>query len=256
MTPLSSPPAPEPVQLLPGQGFSGLVQVAGVLDADEARMFVECGATCLGFPLRLDTHTPDTSEEEAARIIAGLPAHVTPLLITYESDPGRLVDLARFLGTAHVQFHADPEPETSAALLARIRNLAPDLFLIKSLIMNHPDKDAFAVMQALAPLVDAFILDSFEPGTGALGATGNTHDWDLSRKMVELSPKPVILAGGLNPDNVARAVRQVRPAGVDAHTGLEDDSGRKDRDKVQDFITRAQEEMARVPASPRPAHGS
>lgn len=88
----------------------------------------------------------------------------------------------------------------------------------------------------LSPYVDAFITDTFDPDTGASGATGKTHDWEISRRLVELSPKPVILAGGLNPENVAEAIDFVNPAGVDSHTGVENESGRKDADKIRLFM--------------------
>jgi len=90
-----------------------------------------------------------------------------------------------------------------------------------------------------APLVDAFITDSWDPATGACGATGRVHDWDVSRQLAELSPKPLILAGGLGPENVRQAIIQVRPAGVDAHTGVERPDGRKDEKRVRSFVEEA-----------------
>jgi phosphoribosylanthranilate isomerase len=89
--------------------------------------------------------------------------------------------------------------------------------------------------------VDAYITDTFDPETGASGATGKTHDWRVSRRVVGQSPRPVILAGGLTPANVRDAILAVRPAGVDAHTGLEDASGRKSGEKVKKFVGGARE---------------
>ena len=94
-----------------------------------------------------------------------------------------------------------------------------------------------------------FITDTFDPATGASGATGKTHDWTVSRKLVELSPKPVILAGGLNPSNVYEAIRIVRPAGVDVHTGVEDSSGRKSRSLIEAFVNEAARGFAEHRAS-------
>ena len=91
----------------------------------------------------------------------------------------------------------------------------------------------------LSPYVDAFITDTFDPVTGASGATGKTHDWTISRRLVELSTKPVILAGGLTPANVGEATRVVKPAGVDVHTGVEDENSRKNPYLVARFVHEA-----------------
>jgi len=77
------------------------------------------------------------------------------------------------------------------------------------------------------------ITDTFAPETGAAGATGRTHDWSVSRRLVELSERPVLLAGGLTAENVRRAILEVRLAGVDVHTGVENAAGRKSRDKTR-----------------------
>jgi phosphoribosylanthranilate isomerase len=87
--------------------------------------------------------------------------------------------------------------------------------------------------------VGAFITDTFDPATGLSGATGKVHDWSVSRSIVELSGKPVILAGGLTADNVKEAILKVRPAGVDSHTGVEGTDGRKKRELVRKFVSEA-----------------
>ena len=95
-------------------------------------------------------------------------------------------------------------------------------------------------------LVDSFILDT--PGEskqmpGFIGATGKTHDWSVSRKIVESVKKPVILGGGLSPDNVCEAIKKVKPSGVDAKTSLDiqGGNGRKDIKKVELFVERVRE---------------
>src|SRR6185503_19707235 len=140
--------------------------------------------------------------------------------------------LAAALGVAAVQLHGPvARPE-----IARLRALAPDLLVIKSLVVRPDNADALVDDVAeLGPHVDAFITDTYDPATGASGATGRTHDWTVSARLVEISPRPVILAGGLTPRNVAAAVARVRPAGVDVHTGVEGPDGRKRRDLVEEF---------------------
>lgn len=140
-----------------------------------------------------------------------------------------------------VQLHGDIAPEVPS----RIKVITPDLYIIKSLIVRNDNlSELKTVVQDFSPYVDAFITDTFDPATGACGATGNIHDWRISRKLVEHSSRPVILAGGLNPENVRKAILEVRPAGVDAHTGVEDKDGRKNREHVKAFVSEARETFA------------
>jgi phosphoribosylanthranilate isomerase len=217
-----------------------LIQVAGVIDQAEADLLMDLGVPLLGFPLRLRVHAEDLSEEDAARIIRGLPAGHQGVIITYLDRAEELVSLCRFLGAPAVQAHGD----LSVTELERIKALDPDLYVIKSLVVGlHPMGELRRIVERSAAFVDAFITDTFDPCTGASGATGRTHDWALSRELVELSPRPVILAGGLNAENVREAVLAAGPAGVDSHTGLEDTAGRKDRAKVERFLAEAREAL-------------
>lgn len=211
----------------------GMVQVAGVRCLDEGRMLLDCGVDLLGFPLRLPVHAPDTSEAQARLLIRDLGAR-SCVLITYEDDPGRLIDLCRFLGVRTVQVHADVAPD----VLAWIK-VCHSLRIIKSYVVGREALGPEEFSAAYAPVCDAFITDTFDPGTGASGATGRTHDWLVSARLVRASLRPVILAGGLTPANVAEAIRVVQPAAVDAHTGLEAADGSKDQELVQAFVREA-----------------
>ena len=108
------------------------------------------------------------------------------------------------------------------------------------------DKALEATVNELSPFVDAFITD--DPKTGASGATGKTHDWRVSRRLVEVADRPLILAGGLTPENVKRAILEVPPARVDFHTGVEDSTGRKSREKIRKFLSEAYEAFELVKA--------
>ena len=215
-----------------------LVQVAGVIDQAEADMLVRCGVRYLGFPLRLPVHKEDLSEQDASLIVRGLEPPARGVLITYLGRADEVLELCRFLGATVVQLHDD----IHVAELEKIRKQRPDLTIIKSLVTGlHSLEQLLRVVERTAPQVDAYITDTFDPRTGATGATGKTHDWSLSRRLVQASPRPVILAGGLHPENVGAAILEVRPAGVDAHTGLEDASGRKSEEKVRRFMSEAQD---------------
>lgn len=111
------------------------------------------------------------------------------------------------------------------------------------LMLTIPVRDAGAtdLARRFAPRADALLLDTAHPQTGAVGATGLVHDWSLSRRIVEAVEVPVILAGGLGPENVVEAIRRVGPAGVDSETrtSREDDRRRKDPERVRRFLERA-----------------
>jgi phosphoribosylanthranilate isomerase len=213
-----------------------LIQIAGVIDAAEAEMLQQCGIRYLGFPLRLPVHRADLSERKAAAIITSLRPPVFGVLITYLDEASAITAFCRKLGARIVQLHG----EVDRRELQRLKVLDPALTVIKSLIIGmHETKALEAMVRDLSPFVDAFITDTFDPKSGASGATDRTHDLRVSRRLVELAERPVILAGGLTPENVKRAIVEVGPAGVDSHTGVEDSSGRKSREKVQQFVLEA-----------------
>ena len=126
-----------------------------------------------------------------------------------------------------MQLHAGPTRQ----LLGELRRIAPDLGIIRSLIIGESEPaDLAAQARSQKDLVDFFLTDTYDPKTGATGATGKTHDWEISRFLASQIGRPLILAGGLNPSNVRQAILAVRPAGVDTHTGVERPDGRKDPD--------------------------
>jgi phosphoribosylanthranilate isomerase len=213
-----------------------LVQIAGVIDEPEAAMLQECGVRYLGFPLRLAVHEEDLSEEKASQIIHRLRPPVFAILITYLKESREIAEFCATMGARIVQLHGDIQTDE----VARLRELSPELLIIKSLVVGLHSESALQLMiDGYSRHVDAFITDSYDPDTGASGATGRTHDWSISRRLVEMSRRPVILAGGLNAENVRRAIVEVKPFGVDSHTGVEDDSGRKCREKVENFLAEA-----------------
>jgi phosphoribosylanthranilate isomerase len=220
-----------------------IIQIAGIIDQDEADMLVEAGVNRLGFPFGLVVHREDISTENAAEIIRTLKPTASALLITYLNRVEEILDFCKRIGTGMVQLHGSIElPE-----LIRLKLLAPDLTVIKSLIVrddNFTELEYFVFI--FSPYVDAFITDTYDPATGAWGATGKTHNWDVSRMIIEISPRPVILAGGLNPVNVRQAIEYVRPAGVDAHTGVEGSDGRKDPELVTAFVKEALDAFSNI----------
>ncbi|MBC7355620.1 MAG: phosphoribosylanthranilate isomerase [Desulfomicrobiaceae bacterium] len=221
----------------------GVVQVAGVRSVAEARMLVGLGVDQVGIPLRLAYHQPDVTEAQAVPIAEAL-GRDRAVLITYAADPHEIIELCQRLPVGWVQLHGNVTPQTIAAVRQAVA-----VRVIKSYVVGFAVEGISAFVERFAPVCDAFLTDTFDPRTGAMGATGRTHDWQVSRALVEASPLPVIVAGGLSPVNVAAAIALVRPAGVDAHTALEDDEGDKDPCLVRAFVREAKAAFARLEAA-------
>jgi len=217
-------------------GFSNFIQVAGIIDPAEAEMLINCGVNYLGFPLRLPVNKEDCTEEEAASIIAQTKDRVKSVAITYLNHVNEIIEFCKKLNVEIIQLHGD----ISIDELRKLKTLAPELSIIKSLVMRGGNIGELEnIVSSTQKYVDAFITDTFDPSTGASGATGKTHDWKLSKRLVQLSNKPVILAGGINHLNVYDAMMEVKPAGVDTHTGVEGIDGRKEFNKVKKFVEEA-----------------
>ena len=196
------------------------------------------GVEYLGFPLRLPVNKEDISEEEATEVINEINAPHKAVLITYLDDATDIIGFCNKLNVKIVQLHGNIEIEE----LNKLKELREDIEVIKSLIVHEDNlRELENMVNTFSQWVDMFITDTFDPATGASGATGKTHDWNVSRRLVEISPKPVIIAGGLNPSNVKEAILATNPAGVDVHSGIESPNGRKDFELTKEFIRECME---------------
>ncbi len=211
------------------------IQIAGVSSLDEAMFCAQNGVDALGFTLEIPGGIHDgLTWDKAAYIIQRLPRTILAVVITYLKS---FKDISRLVEAAHphaVQFHGGIEED----LIAVFKRKYSTIKTIGRVTVSGED----SITQAAyfrAPLWDAIILDSIDPFTGRFGATGVTHDWSLSSKIVKVASVPVILAGGLNPDNVAEAILTVTPAGVDTHTGIENSDGSRNMVKVKTFAQEA-----------------
>ena len=201
------------------------VKICGITNIDDARHAATCGADALGFvfypgsPRFVD---PDT----ARRIIADLPPLVITVGLFVNEHPARIRERVEFCGLSTVQLHGDEEPDQCNY---------PPCRVIKALrLQGTMESDLFASYQVSALLIDAYVSDQF-------GGTGQRCDWAQAAEIA--AQHRVILAGGLNPENVAEAVRQVHPYGVDVSSGVEQKPGQKAPEKVAQFIHMAKEAL-------------
>ena len=213
-----------------------MIQIAGVIDIDEALMLCNQGVDYIGFPLRLKDGREDLSEEDARFIIKIIKNKTNPVLITYLDNAREIIEVCNYLDVKIIQLHGKIEESE----IEKIKNISPEIKIIKSIIVKYDNfADLSAEINTYSKYADFFITDTFDAETGRTGATGKTHNWETSRKIVELSATPVILAGGLNPENVRGAILKVKPAGVDSHTGVENSDKRKDAKLVNMFVSKA-----------------
>ena len=223
--------------------MKNIIQIAGIRNQEELDLIVSCGVDYIGFPFRLTHHREDISQSEAARMIRKLPQNCEAVLITYLKKALEIIELCNNLGVNTVQLHGEIQ-------LAEVQNLKahhPDMNIFKSIIIGRNGWGEIEnLIDLFSPWITAFITDTFDPSSGASGATGKTHDWKISRKIVQSSPKPVILAGGLHPHNIEEAIHRVRPAGVDVHTGVENQRGFKEKQRVNQFVTRARHAFEKI----------
>ena len=201
------------------------VKICGVTTVEDAEFALAAGADALG--LNFVPGTPRCLEVEQAREMAeALPPFGTRVGVFVNERPERVLEIARLVGLDAAQLHGDETPADCRRLMER------GLRVIRALRVKGPETiaqiDAFP---DCAILLDAYV-------KGALGGTGETFDWELARQAAVA--RPIILSGGLKPENVGEAVRGVQPYGVDSSSGVEGAVlARKDPERTLSFIENA-----------------
>ncbi|MCP4805572.1 MAG: phosphoribosylanthranilate isomerase [Proteobacteria bacterium] len=196
------------------------VKVCCIQDEAEARLAIEHGARALGFVSAMPSGWGPIPEARIAEIKRTVPPFVSSVFLTSATEPERVADQLRRSGCEMVQL-CDHFPDDGYAFL---REQIPGVRILKA--VHVVGDEAVEAARALAPKVDAVLLDTGNPDAHVkvLGGTGKTHDWNVSARVVEALDSPVVLAGGLRPDNVAAAVRKVRPWAIDLCTGVRTDT--------------------------------
>lgn len=205
------------------------VKICGITTAAEGAAAVGAGADAVGFVVEVPVETPrEISAELAGRLVETIPPSVTTVLVTMATEVTRIVELTRSIPVDAIQVHGVRTPASVEAIAEA---------LDRSIIVATSTDDASH--DRLASHADALLIDT--PGSSGRGGTGRTHDWGTTATLVDDLDVPVIVAGGLTPNNVDAAIREIRPAGVDVATGVEAEPGVTDPDRVHAFVDRARE---------------
>jgi phosphoribosylanthranilate isomerase len=197
----------------------------------EARLAVTVGASAVGLVSAMPSGPGVISEELIAEIARQLPPAIGSFLLTCQPDPHAIIEQQKRLRVNTIQICDRLEAQSYEILRAAL----PGISLVQVVHVNGAESVAEAI--SIAPFVDAVLLDSGNQSLPVkeLGGTGRTHDWNLSAQIREAIDVPLFLAGGLKAENVADAITQVRPFGVDVCSGVRT-NGKLDEAKLKDFF--------------------
>jgi phosphoribosylanthranilate isomerase len=206
------------------------VKICGITSNEDLATAVEAGADAVGFVVNVPSSPRNLTPEKAEKIMKNTPVFVKNVVVAVPKILYELIEIYKRLRPDILQIHGHNLPDSV------IREKLANTRLIRAVQANSDGVVEDAVKAAKA--FDAVLVDSFV--SGKFGGTGRVHE--LSRRVKRLiHPKPLILAGGLNPENVRDAVRAVQPYAVDVSTGVESRLGVKDPEKVFSFIRNAKE---------------
>lgn len=196
------------------------VKICGLMCVEDALAAAQAGADALGFVFAEGRHR--VTPEQARAMIVALPPFVSTVGVFVNEDATIVRQVADFCRLDLLQFQGDEPPEYCAGFQRRV-------------IKGFKVKDQGTLARLEAYDVAAYLLDSYVAGQS--GGTGRTLDWELVRGVK--ASRPVILAGGLTPANVSRAVAIVQPYAVDVSSGVENASVRKDHEIMIEFVRQA-----------------
>lgn len=211
------------------------VKVCCIRSLDEARTAIKAGADAIGF-VGIHPPTPRTIADELIHSITQeVSRSIATVLLTASTRAEVISNQLQRTITSSVQLSAKLETEE----LRKLAETEPEVTRIK--VVHVEGSEALKAIDQYADAVDIFLLDSGSPNAASpvYGGTGQQHDWRVSAEFVKASPLPVFLAGGLTPQNVTKAIDQVRPAGVDLCSGLRT-GDRLDYSKLAAFMNAIQ----------------
>ncbi|HXO61272.1 MAG TPA: phosphoribosylanthranilate isomerase [Candidatus Acidoferrales bacterium] len=202
------------------------VKICGITNAEDARAACEAGVDAIG--LNFYPRSPRAlSVNKAAELRAQIPSGVQVFGVFVNAEVAEVMEIFRNVRLHALQLHGDESPIT----VAQLARIAP---VFKALRVGP---EFSAVTLESYPGVSGFLFDTADAGPGQYGGTGRLADWEVAQQVAR--SHRVILAGGLNADNVAAAILQVRPYGVDVASGVEASPGAKDHAQLREFVREA-----------------
>ncbi|WP_162991600.1 phosphoribosylanthranilate isomerase [Halostella salina] len=214
-----------------------IVQIYSLTTVDDVQACADAGVDHVGVAAGGQDLPASISNEQARTLFEATPDGMATVALTVETEVDPILTYAE---------DVDPDilhlcPDVDALTVDQVREIREALPASTDVMraLDVVGEETVGVAERLDPVCDWFLLDTATDAVEGIGASGETHDWSVSRRVVEATGTPTILAGGLSPDNVADAVRAVRPAGVDSYTHTSASEARKDPEKVRAFAEAA-----------------
>lgn len=213
-----------------------IVQIYSLTTVEDVQACADAGVDHIGVAAGNQDLPASLSNDEARTLFEATPDGMRTVALTVETEVDEILNYAEAV---------DPDilhlcPDVDALTVEQVREineaLPESMDVMRAL---NVVEGAVNVAERLDPVCDWFLLDTATDAVEGIGASGETHDWSISREVVEATETPTILAGGLSPDNVADAVKAVNPAGVDSYTHTSSSERRKDPEKVRAFTEAA-----------------
>jgi phosphoribosylanthranilate isomerase len=206
------------------------VKICGITREEDLEAACKVGADFIGFVVGAPFSPRNLKLYEAERLFKLVPKNVKSVLVTVPKSLEEVLEAYLLLKPNVIQLHGE-----GLTKLGVVRERLPSVTLVRALPASEGVVDR--VIRE-ARFADGILVDTF--AEGRLGGTGVVHDWKISRRIRDaIYPKPLILAGGLNPSNVSEAVECVKPYAVDVSSGVELKPGVKDLSKMEAFVKRA-----------------
>jgi phosphoribosylanthranilate isomerase len=207
------------------------VKICGHKIVEDAKHSVELGADFIGVIVEVPVDTPrKISKEQAAEIVRVIEPPAQGVMVIMPESVDEAVELYEVVKPSFIQLHGSESPE----FVKELKNRVP-CKIIKAI---HMKEDSIDEAKKHAKFADMLLLDT---ASEKAGGSGITHDWKISKRIIDEVELPVLLAGGLNQENVKDAIDATEPYGVDTASGVEGPSGTKDYNKVRDFIKKAKD---------------
>jgi phosphoribosylanthranilate isomerase len=207
------------------------IKICCISSIGEAKLAIDCGADALGLVAEMPSGPGPISDDLIREIAAIIPPPIASFLLTSQTSSNAIIKHHKRVHTNTIQI----VDELKSGTYQEIRDALPNVRIVQ--VIHVIDEKSIEEAVRISQEVDAILLDSGNPNLQVkeLGGTGRTHNWSLSRKIVEQSSKPVFLAGGLRAENVRQAIEAVQPFGIDLCSSVRT-NGQLDKQKLEGFF--------------------